>query len=79
MLMSDRLDDFEKQLNEKRCQIVEWFLTKIMNLAIWAISKFKERTDLEALLRIKTYSDKIEAELASELMIRNRHRKQTVT
>jgi len=50
-----------------------------MNLAIWAISNFKERTDLEALLRIKTYSDKIEAELASELMIRNRHRKQTVT
>jgi hypothetical protein len=50
-----------------------------MNLAIWAISNFKERTDLEALLRIKTFSDKIEAELASELMIRNRHRKQTVT
>ena len=50
-----------------------------MGLAVWSVNKFKDKTDLEALLRIKTYSDKIEAELAGELMVRNRYKKHSST
>jgi len=41
------------------------------------VSNFRAKTDLEAILKIKTLSDKIEADLANELMIRNRHKKAT--
>jgi hypothetical protein len=75
--MSDRLDDFESKMRDTRNYLVEKFLTVVMNLAVWSVYNFKSKTDLESLLKIKTLSDKVEAELANELMIRNRHKKAT--
>lgn len=46
-----------------------------MNCAVWSVTNMKQKTDNDALLKIKNLSDKIEAELASELMLRNRNKK----
>lgn len=75
--MSDGLNSFEEKMRNTRNCLVERFLTVIMNIAVWTVTNFRTKTDLEALLKIKTLSDKIEAELANELMIRNRYKKAT--
>lgn len=75
--MSDRLDDFEAKMRDTRNYLVKKFLSAVMHTSVWSVTNFKTKTDLEALLKIKTLSDKIEAELASELMVRNRHKKAT--
>lgn len=74
MMMSDKLDEFESKMRAARNYLVEKYLSVVMHCAVWSVCNMKDKTDLEALLKIKTMSDKIEAELANELMIRNRFR-----
>jgi hypothetical protein len=73
--MSDKLDEFEAKMLSTKHYLVEKALSSVMHCAVWCIVGLKGKTDLESLLKIKTMSDKIEAELASELMIRNRYKK----
>lgn len=75
MMMSDRMEDFESRMLNTRNFIVAKFLDFIMGMAVWSVSHLKSKTDLESLLVIKNMSDKLEAELAGELRIRNSYKK----
>lgn len=77
MMMSDKLDELESRMSVTRNQIVAWILSLVMHCAAWSIAALKSSTDLDSLLRIKTISEKIQAELANELMLRNRFKKHT--
>lgn len=79
MVMSDKLDDFEGMMRNVRNSIFESIISIFMRCAVWSVVKMKQRTDIDALLKIKTMSDRIEAELASELMLRNRNKKHNQT
>ena len=79
MVMSDKLDDFEGMMRNVRNSIFERIISIFMKCAVWSVVKMKQRTDIDALLKIKTMSDRIEAELASELMLRNRNKKHNQT
>lgn len=74
LVMGDKLEEFECTMRAARNYLVEKFMSTVMHSAVWSVVNLKEKTDLESLLKIKTMSDKIEAELANELMIRNRSR-----
>ena len=73
--MSSKLDEFEVTMSNIRNFIVDKILSFFMICAVWSVETMKQRTDIDTLLKIKTMSDKIVAELAGEIMIRNRSEK----
>jgi hypothetical protein len=77
-VLSDKLDEFESRMIIARNYLVEKVLTTVMYCAVHVVTQLKDKTDLESLLKVKTLSDKVEAELASELMVRNRFKKNVV-
>jgi hypothetical protein len=73
--MSSKLDEFEITMSNIRNFIVDKILSFVMNCAVWSVETMKHRTDNDTLLKIKTMSDKILAELAGEIMVRNKSEK----
>jgi len=55
--------------------LVAHFLSVVMTCALWSVTNFKSKTDLDSILLIKNMSDKMEAELSGELRILNSSKK----